>query len=234
MLIVWCQHQINRNWVKTMREFWEHATQEFQNSLEIYGRLFFSMCAPNHFQQYFSYIVVVSFIGGGNRSAGRKPSTCRKSLTTLSHNGVWSTSSYELHLIFNIERTWAISILFERSQYRMTLLFSEEFADNFVLGIESMCAPNGKTGCLRCMSDLRQRVGSWSLTLWSTDMRRTLDFFFYENFIFIANFICVWLLALLPLQSIYKCFIKFNILVFILICMSVFCMLQYLYMCFVQ
>jgi hypothetical protein len=34
-----------------------------------------------HFQQYFSYIVVVSFIGGGNRSTRRKPETCRKSLT---------------------------------------------------------------------------------------------------------------------------------------------------------
>jgi hypothetical protein len=31
-----------------------------------------------HFQQYFSYIVGVSFIWGGNR---RKPPTCRKSLT---------------------------------------------------------------------------------------------------------------------------------------------------------
>jgi hypothetical protein len=28
-----------------------------------------------HFQQYFSYIVVVSFIGGGNRSIRRKPPT---------------------------------------------------------------------------------------------------------------------------------------------------------------
>ena len=31
-----------------------------------------------HYQHYFSYIVVVSFIGGGNR---RKTPTCRKSLT---------------------------------------------------------------------------------------------------------------------------------------------------------
>jgi hypothetical protein len=30
---------------------------------------------------YFSYIVAVSFIGGGNQSAQRKPLTCRKSLT---------------------------------------------------------------------------------------------------------------------------------------------------------
>jgi hypothetical protein len=32
-----------------------------------------------HFQQYFSYIVAVSVIGGGNPSTRRKPSTCRKS-----------------------------------------------------------------------------------------------------------------------------------------------------------
>jgi len=36
-----------------------------------------------HFQQYFSYIVVVSLIGGGNRSTQRKPPTCRKLLTNL-------------------------------------------------------------------------------------------------------------------------------------------------------
>ena len=35
------------------------------------------------FQQYFSYIVVVSFIGGGNRSTQRNPSTCRKSLINV-------------------------------------------------------------------------------------------------------------------------------------------------------
>jgi hypothetical protein len=36
-----------------------------------------------HFQQYFSYIVAVSFIGGGNRRARRKPLTCRKLLTNF-------------------------------------------------------------------------------------------------------------------------------------------------------
>jgi hypothetical protein len=39
-----------------------------------------------HFQQYFSYIVEVSFIGGGNRSIWRKPPTCRKSLTNFKYN----------------------------------------------------------------------------------------------------------------------------------------------------
>jgi hypothetical protein len=36
-----------------------------------------------HFQQYFSYIVAVSFIGGGNRSTRRKPPTYPKSLTNF-------------------------------------------------------------------------------------------------------------------------------------------------------
>jgi hypothetical protein len=45
-----------------------------------------------HVQQYISYIVAVSFIGGGNRSTRRIPPTCRKSLTNiLSHNVVSST-----------------------------------------------------------------------------------------------------------------------------------------------
>ena len=38
-----------------------------------------------NFQQFFSYIVAVSFIGGGNRSTRRKPLTCRKSLTNFYH-----------------------------------------------------------------------------------------------------------------------------------------------------
>jgi len=33
-----------------------------------------------HFQQYISYIVAVSFIGGGNQKTRRLPPTCRKLL----------------------------------------------------------------------------------------------------------------------------------------------------------
>ena len=36
-----------------------------------------------HVQQYFNYTVLVSFIGGGNRSTRSKPPTCRKSLTNF-------------------------------------------------------------------------------------------------------------------------------------------------------
>jgi hypothetical protein len=35
------------------------------------------------FQQYFSYIMTISFIGGGNQSTQRKPPTCHKSLTNF-------------------------------------------------------------------------------------------------------------------------------------------------------
>jgi hypothetical protein len=36
-----------------------------------------------HFQHYFSYIVAVSIICGGNRSTRVKLATCRKSLTNF-------------------------------------------------------------------------------------------------------------------------------------------------------
>jgi hypothetical protein len=35
---------------------------------------------------YFSYIMVVRFKGGGNRSTRREPPTCRKSLTNYENN----------------------------------------------------------------------------------------------------------------------------------------------------
>jgi hypothetical protein len=40
------------------------------------------------FEQYFRYIVAISFIGGGNRGTRKKPPTCQ----TLSHNVVSSTN----------------------------------------------------------------------------------------------------------------------------------------------
>ena len=36
-----------------------------------------------YFQQYFTYIVTASFIGGGNQNKRREPPTCRKSLTNF-------------------------------------------------------------------------------------------------------------------------------------------------------
>ena len=51
------------------------------------------------FNTTFSYIVAVSFIGGGNRSTQRKPQTCRKSLTNFNimfyrvHLPEWDSNS---------------------------------------------------------------------------------------------------------------------------------------------
>jgi len=52
-----------------------------------------------HFQQYFSYIIVVSLTGGGNRSTRINLPTSRKSLKTLSHNVVSRTPCHYRDLI---------------------------------------------------------------------------------------------------------------------------------------
>ena len=49
--------------------------------------------AQRHFQQYFSYILAVSFIGSGNQSTRRYLLTFRKLLTNLSQYYIEYTSS---------------------------------------------------------------------------------------------------------------------------------------------
>ena len=50
-----------------------------------------------HFQQYYSYIVVVSFIGGGNQSTRRKPSICCLSqYISLMNINIFSTQIIDL------------------------------------------------------------------------------------------------------------------------------------------
>jgi hypothetical protein len=47
-----------------------------------------------NFQQYFSYVVAVSFFGGGNQSTRRKPLTCH--WPTLSQSCIEYTSGFKL------------------------------------------------------------------------------------------------------------------------------------------
>jgi hypothetical protein len=51
------------------------------------------------FQQYFSYIVAVNLIFGGNRSTRRKPPTCRKSLTNFYHIMLYRVYSIKLNIL---------------------------------------------------------------------------------------------------------------------------------------
>ena len=48
-------------------------------------KMYYIECYGYDFQQYFSYIMSVSFIGGGNQSTRRKPLTCRKVTDKLYH-----------------------------------------------------------------------------------------------------------------------------------------------------
>ena len=65
------------------------------------GQIFHSLggvrgySVQRHFQQYFSHIVAVSLIGGGNQSTRRKLPTHRKSLTNLAHNVASSTPRHQ-------------------------------------------------------------------------------------------------------------------------------------------
>jgi len=51
---------------------------------EVSLRILLGYGAYHHFQQYFSYIVAVSFIGGGDRSTKRKPRPAASHWQTLS------------------------------------------------------------------------------------------------------------------------------------------------------
>jgi hypothetical protein len=53
--------------------------------------------AQCRFQQYFSYIVAVSFIGGRNWSTRRKPPSCRKSLANFTSYCVIQTAEKKPH-----------------------------------------------------------------------------------------------------------------------------------------
>ena len=63
--------------------------------------------------------MAVSFTGGGNRSTLKKPKTCRKSLSTLSHIVVSSTPRYERS---NIGREFDRGLDFQRLVKFKTML----------------------------------------------------------------------------------------------------------------
>ena len=91
----------SQNWLKVIKFSWKYLNLS-KNMICNVIQLYFSFAnkftnkmprmyrgggkgydVTHNFQQYFSYFVAVSFIGGGNRSTHRKPPNCCKSTTNF-------------------------------------------------------------------------------------------------------------------------------------------------------
>jgi hypothetical protein len=81
LLVKWCGHAS-----VFQMSFWYHKSSKtisFSKQYEVRVRVM--VLIEHNFQQYLSYIVDISFIGGGKRSTQCKPPNCRRSLTKLYH-----------------------------------------------------------------------------------------------------------------------------------------------------
>jgi hypothetical protein len=91
------------------------------------------------FQQYFSYIVAVSFIGGGTRSTRRKQTTCRSQ--TLSHNVV--------HLALNMIRKLSLCQITLHNLEGLIVFYEVSFIHLYSL----IChVPESESNCANCLS----------------------------------------------------------------------------------
>jgi hypothetical protein len=86
------------------------------------------------FQQYVSYIVAFSFIGGGNRSTRRKPSTCRKSLTNfitlccIEYTSPWARFEFKTLVVYTKEYIYIICVILHTYyfEFNRSVLLVEE------------------------------------------------------------------------------------------------------------
>ena len=62
---------------------WRTSEHPKHHSCQVLFKLGLAQVYSAYFQQYFSHIVAVSFIGGENRNTRRKPLICRKALTNF-------------------------------------------------------------------------------------------------------------------------------------------------------
>ena len=70
------------------------------------------------FKKYISYIVAVSFIGGGNQGIQKKPPTCLKSLTSFYHIMLYRLHHTMLNMSFSKQfNIFARAVLFDYQYY---------------------------------------------------------------------------------------------------------------------
>ena len=77
------QNDTLENRIVALEKLVEKLENRIKNGTIVQKKVCLFGGVQRHFQQYFSYIVVVSFISGGNPSTQRKPLICRKSLTNF-------------------------------------------------------------------------------------------------------------------------------------------------------
>jgi hypothetical protein len=82
----------------------EERYQHFISFLPTYNILILKKKVGLGFRQYLSYIMAVSFIGGGSWSAQRKPPTCRKSLTNLITLHLYVVITLHLYVVCSTPR----------------------------------------------------------------------------------------------------------------------------------
>ena len=68
---------------KTNLHFTSRIITDFFNNITFATNYTMGYGVKRHFQQYFNYIVAVSFIDGGNLRTWKKTPPCRRSLTNV-------------------------------------------------------------------------------------------------------------------------------------------------------
>ena len=101
---------------------------------EVWGGVGYGV--KHHFKQHFSYIVAVSFIGGGNWSTQRKTLTCRKSVTHYYH-----IMLHRVHLSMTGIRTQNFSQRQCQNTMRIVYITLRQYNLVYVKTVKTYCMP---------------------------------------------------------------------------------------------
>jgi hypothetical protein len=126
---------VHYSWTFSEKTFFLFTILPYMSYVDLHVWPATEFICKQHFQQYFSYIVAVSFIGGGTR---RKPLTCRKSLTNL----CWPTcmTSNGIHLQAT-EFIWVFSIDIKLKLFQVSVekIFKSIIVKICLIYIDALC-----------------------------------------------------------------------------------------------